>query len=60
MPREMGIAGSRLDLTVAEEFPDHRQALIEGESPGREGMTQVMNSYILESGLLANDQPRRV
>ena len=56
----MGVAGGGLDLTVTEEFADHRQAFAESESPGREGVAEVMDSYILEVRLLPNNLPRRV
>ena len=39
---DVSIAGGSLDLAVAKELADHRQAFAESESPGREGVTQVM------------------
>ena len=36
LPRTVGVAGGRLDLAVAEELGDHRQAFAEGERHGRE------------------------
>lgn len=41
VPRQVDVASGRLDLTAAEELPDHRRALVESESPGREGTTQI-------------------
>ena len=60
MPCKVGVAGGRLDLTVPEELADHRQALTQGESPGRVGVPEVVNSYVLKPGFLANDPPRCV
>ena len=45
---------------VTEELADHRQALTQGESPGRVGVPEVVNSYVLKPGFLANAPPRCV
>ena len=60
LPREVGIAGGRLDLAVAEEPGDHGQAFAEGERPGREAVSEVMKPHVLEPGLAADHLPRRV
>ena len=60
VPRKVGVACGRLDLAVAEELADHRQAFTEGESPGREGVSEVMESYVLEPGLATDHLPRCV
>ena len=39
---EVGVAGCRLNLRVAEQFPDHRQALVEGERVRGRGVRQVV------------------
>ena len=44
MPLEMGVAGGRLHLTVAEELADHGQAFAESESPGREAVSVIADS----------------
>jgi len=49
----MGIAGGGLDLRVAEELPDHRQALASGDRCGSEGVAQFMDADILDAGTLA-------
>lgn len=56
----MSIAGGRLDLAMAEKLSNHWQAFAKSESSGREAVSEVMDAYILESGLIANDLPRRV
>ena len=58
--RKVGVAGGRLELGVAEELGDHRQALAERERPGRERVTKVMEPHVLEPGLAADQLPRRV
>ena len=46
-----------LDLGMSEELPDHRQALAQGQRTGREGVSKVMNSYVLKPGALADAPP---
>ena len=41
VPCKVGVAGGRLDPTVAEELSDHRQAFAEGESPGGKAVPKV-------------------
>ena len=38
----MRVSGGSLDLTVAEELADHRQAFARGGSSGRVGMPEIM------------------
>ena len=42
--RSVFVAGSRLDLGVAEEPGDHRQVQAEGEHPGRERVAQIVTA----------------
>jgi len=44
---EMGVACGGLNLGVAEELADHRQALAGGDRRGGEGMAQVVDSNVL-------------
>ncbi len=53
----MGVAGGRLDVTVAEQLPDYRQGLAERQGPGRKGMSEIVNSYIFQPGALADAPP---
>ena len=41
MPRGVGIARGRLDVTVVEELAGHRQALAECDSAGHEAVSQA-------------------
>ena len=41
--REVGIAGGRLHLGVAQELPDHGKAFAESQGPGREGMAYIVS-----------------
>ena len=58
IPCKVGVPSGGLHLPVAEESTDHRQAFTQGEGPRREGVAEVVNSYVLEPGLLTNDPPR--
>ena len=49
----MGIAGGGLDLRVAEQLADHRQAPASGDRRVSEGVAQVMDADILDAGMLA-------
>ena len=55
---KMRIARRGLDLGVSEQFPDHRKALSEGQSAGREAVTQVMDSHVVKVGSGADAAPR--
>ena len=51
IPREVGIAGGRLHLGVAQELPDHGKAFAESQGTGGKGMAQVMNSDVLKGAV---------
>ena len=48
---EMGVSGGRLDLRVSEQFSYHGQALAERQRAGSERLTDVVNVYVVQSGL---------
>ena len=52
----MAVAGGRLDLGVAEEVGDHRQAQAERERPGGERVTQAIQAGVFEPGLPTVDR----
>jgi len=54
---EVGVARRGLDLRVAEELADHRQALTRGDGRGCEGMAQVVDAHILHPGAGADALP---
>lgn len=56
--REVSITRRRLDLGVAEQFSDHREALAEGQAPRSEGVAQIVDPHILHRGQLADALPR--
>ena len=56
----MRIARGGLDPVVAQQLPDHAQALAERQRTARPGMPQVMDTYIFEPGPGTHDQPRIV
>ena len=47
---EVGVAWRGLDLRVAEQLADHRQALTRRDSRGREGMAKVVDAHLLDAG----------
>lgn len=53
----MGIAGSCIDLVVAQQFPNHRQRLAESESPARPTVAEVMEPHVFQIGFVANPVP---
>ena len=53
----MGIAGGGVRLAVAEQPADHRQALAEGERPGRERVAEVVDADVLQAGPRPDPQP---
>ena len=55
--RKVSVTDGRLDLTVAEELPDHRQAFTEREGPRDKAVGEVMNSHVLEPGLCTHPEP---
>ena len=44
----MGVARGGLNLRVTEQLVDHWKAFAEGQSAGRKGVTEVMDSDIVE------------
>ena len=56
----MGVAGGGLDLSVAEELADHRQALAGGDRRGGKRVAQVVDADILDAGALADALPGRL
>ena len=58
VPREMGIAGVRLNLGMAQQVPDHRQSLAERQRAGSEAVPEVMDPHIVEVRLLSDTPPR--
>ena len=55
---KVGISGGGLDLAVAEQFADHGKPLAVGHRDRGEGVTQVVDAHVLNSGALANALPR--
>ena len=53
----MGIARRRLDVAVAEQFPDHRQGFAECQRSGRESVPEVVHTDILQPGLGPHVEP---
>ena len=53
----MGVPRRRLHLPVAEQLPDHRQPLAQGERTERVGVPQVVKPDPVEAGSLANAVP---
>ena len=55
---EVGVAGGGLDLGVAQQLRDHRQALAEGKGAARVGVAQVVDAHVVEAGAGAHAAPR--
>ena len=55
--RQMGVAGRRLDVAVAEQLADDRQGLAERQRPGSEGMAEIVQPDILQSGPRPDGEP---
>ena len=53
----MCVPRRRLHLCMAKQFPDHRKALTKRQSSGGEGMAQIVNPYVLQSGALSDAFP---
>ena len=56
----MGVARRGLDLRVAQELADHRQALTRRDSRRRKGVTQVVDTHVLEAGAGTDALPERL
>ena len=54
---EVGIARRRLDLCVAEQLADHRQALSKRQGAAGKAVAQVVNAHIVEAGAGADAPP---
>ena len=55
---EMGIASRRLDVAVAEQLADHREALAQSQRLGSIGIPEVVNSPIFQPGAATDALPR--
>ena len=55
--REVRISCRGLDLRVAQELPDHRQALTRGDGRGRKGVAQVVDADVLQPRTSADALP---
>ena len=53
----MSVTRRGLDLRVAEQFANHRQALARCDGLGREGVAQVVDAHVLDAGAGANALP---
>ena len=53
----MRVPRGRLNLRVTEQFPDHREALSQGQRPRSIRMPEVMNSHIVQLGARADAAP---
>ena len=57
---EVGVARRGLDLRVAQKLADHRQALTRRDSRRRKGVTQVVDTHVLEAGAGTDALPERL
>ena len=55
--RQVRISGGRLDLGVAQQFPDHREALAQGQRCRSKRMAKVMDTRVVEFRLLPDTPP---
>ena len=53
----MSVACRRLNLCMAEKFPDHGKAHSLGDGVGGEGMSKVMDAHVLDPDALADALP---
>ena len=58
--RQMGVARRRLDIAVAEHLPDYRQGLAERQGPGREAVSEIVESDVDQPGLVAHEVPNGI
>ena len=58
--RQVGITGRRLNLRVAEQFADHRQALSGGNGSRGERVPQIVDADVLQPGAGADTLPERL
>ena len=57
---EMGVAGGGLDLVVPEQLADHRQALADQQAAAGKGVSQIVNTKVLDAGALQDAVPGAV
>ena len=55
--RQMGIASRRLDLGVPQQLADRRQVLAERKGPAGEAVPKIVDTNIVEPGLLSDPIP---
>ena len=60
VPSQMRVSGGRLNLGMAEQLPDHREALAQGQRPRRIRMPDVVDAHVVEPGPHAYGLPRPV
>jgi hypothetical protein len=53
----MGVSCCCLNLRVSKQFSDHRQPFADHKSAGREGVAEIVDAHIIQSGSLANTLP---
>ena len=53
IPSKVSIPRGRLNPRVAQQLPDHREALAQGQRPRSIRMTKVMDSHVLQPGARA-------
>ena len=53
----MGVSCCCLNLRVSKQFSYHRPPFADQKSAGREGMTEIVDAHIIQSGSLANTLP---
>ena len=57
IPGKMSVPRGRLHLRVTEQFPDHREAQPQGQSPAGIRVSEIMNSHVGQTGALADAPP---
>ena len=53
----MSVPGGRLDLGVAEQLPDHREAFAHGQRPRSIRSPKIMESDVVQASLRADMSP---
>ena len=53
----MGIPRRRLNLRVSKQFTDHRQPFANEQPAGGEGVAEIVNAHIVQSGGFPNATP---
>ena len=57
VPGKMGVPGGRLHLGMAEQFPNHGQALAERQCARGKAVPEVVDPHVFEAGALADAPP---